>query len=197
LSRRSWCWWRSWWPRRNSKRRPRHRPSPRPPSNGTCGSGVLSSRQASAYFLCLLEPLHHGPRNKTTYDMLFVSTLSMCRQKNAKRQREKVEVTNNQPIAVFPDCKQLSVFVGQSGEEAGRRRRRRNGERSQRSEMSKQDHNLSPEELEQRLKEKKWETVQIKVSVTWIFIISLPLPIPIRSPPTPNASLLSSGLKVV
>jgi hypothetical protein len=28
---------------------------------------------------------------------------------------------------------------------------------------NKQDHNLSPEELEQRLKEKKWETVQIKV----------------------------------
>lgn len=32
--------------------------------------------------------------------------------------------------------------------------------------MNKQDHNLSPEELEQRLKEKKWETVQIKVSAS-------------------------------
>lgn len=35
--------------------------------------------------------------------------------------------------------------------------------------MSKQqDHNLSPEELEQRLKEKKWETVQIKGLSAWI-----------------------------
>lgn len=34
--------------------------------------------------------------------------------------------------------------------------------------MSKQDHNLSPEELEQRLKEKKWETVQIKGLSAWM-----------------------------
>jgi hypothetical protein len=34
--------------------------------------------------------------------------------------------------------------------------------------MNKQDHNLSPEELEQRLKEKKWETVQIKGLSAWI-----------------------------